>query len=215
MLVTSDHGVWQRAWSLKDNGKSYAATHDDQHRPGYRWLYDTVGTNSRITELQAAIGRRQLRKLAGWCDRRRKNAALLAGVMEPFDAIRVPEPPAHSEHAHYRLYVHVLEDALRHGWSRDRIIIELSEQGVPAYWGSCPEIYRERVIVDRGLQPSRPLPGARSLGASAIAFLGHPTLTDRNLRDICRVLETVLGQASTTSYAPAGPVAIRSGGRAL
>ena len=62
MLVTDDEDLWRRAWSLKDHGKDYDAVFYDEHPDGFRWLVKSFGTNYRMTEMQAAIGRVQLRK---------------------------------------------------------------------------------------------------------------------------------------------------------
>ena len=66
MFVTSDEVAWENAWAYKDHGKSYEAVFHRQHSPGFRWLHTSFGTNWRMTEMQAAIGRHQLTKLAGW-----------------------------------------------------------------------------------------------------------------------------------------------------
>ena len=63
MLLLDDQDAWQRAWSYKDHGKSYDAVYQRDHPPGFRWLHESFGTNWRMPEMQAAIGRRQLAKL--------------------------------------------------------------------------------------------------------------------------------------------------------
>ena len=63
MLVTNDEAIWKKAWSIKDHGKNYDAVFKQDHPPGFRWLHDSFGTNMRMTEMQSAIGRLQLKKL--------------------------------------------------------------------------------------------------------------------------------------------------------
>ena len=70
MLVTNDEAIWKKAWSIKDHGKSYDAVFNTEHPPGFRWLHESFGTNMRMTEMQAAIGRVQLSKLEDWNARR-------------------------------------------------------------------------------------------------------------------------------------------------
>jgi dTDP-4-amino-4,6-dideoxygalactose transaminase len=60
MVTTNDARAWSRMWSLKDHGKSWEAVHEREHPPGFRWLHESFGTNGRMTEMQAAIGRIQL-----------------------------------------------------------------------------------------------------------------------------------------------------------
>ena len=83
-----------RAWEYKDHGKSWDAVHDREHPPGFRWLHESFGSNFRMTEMQAAIGRRQLAKLPDWLARRRANADFLAAGLGTIRGLRVPRPEA-------------------------------------------------------------------------------------------------------------------------
>ena len=65
VVVTNDEKIWERVWSYKDHGKSYAKCKSQDHPPGFRWLHETLGTNLRMTEMQAAIGLLQYEKAAG------------------------------------------------------------------------------------------------------------------------------------------------------
>ncbi|HET8691165.1 MAG TPA: DegT/DnrJ/EryC1/StrS family aminotransferase, partial [Steroidobacteraceae bacterium] len=139
MLLTDDAELWSRVWALKDHGKSYDAVYNRQHAPGYRWLHESFGTNWRMTEMQSAIGRVQLRKLDAWVAKRTANAEFLARGLGEVRGLRVPRPPAHVKHAWYKFYAFVEPAALRQGWTRDRIMSEVSGRGVPCYSGSCSE----------------------------------------------------------------------------
>jgi dTDP-4-amino-4,6-dideoxygalactose transaminase len=92
LLLTNDDAVWDAAWAFKDHGKSYDAVYHREHPPGFRWLHDSFGTNWRMTEMQAAIGRRQLRKLPQWVQARRANAAVLSERFAGLEALRVTLP---------------------------------------------------------------------------------------------------------------------------
>jgi dTDP-4-amino-4,6-dideoxygalactose transaminase len=74
LLALDDEGAWRRSWAFKDHGKSYEAVYEREHPNGFRWLHESFGTNWRMLEVQAAIGRLQLRKLPGWSARRRELA---------------------------------------------------------------------------------------------------------------------------------------------
>lgn len=176
MLVLDDEAAWKRAWAFKDIGRSYDAVYHRKHSPGFRWLTESFGTNWRLTESQAAIGRLQLAKLPAWLAARRTNAQALATGFARVPFLRVPMPPAHVGHAYYRLSALVRPEALAPGWDRDRIMVELNERGVPSTVGSCSEIYREKAFVDRGWCPPERLPVARMLGETSLVFLVHPTL---------------------------------------
>ena len=66
MVTTNDEALWRAMWAYKDHGKSYAAVYERDHPPGFRWVIDSFGTNWRMLEVQAAVGRIQLRRMAQW-----------------------------------------------------------------------------------------------------------------------------------------------------
>lgn len=196
MLVTSDEGLWRRAWSIKDHGKDYDRVFNSHHEPGFRWLHESFGTNMRMTEMQAAIGRVQLTKLDDWVAARNRNAEAIAAVLSRYPSIRVPRPADDVRHASYRLYAFVEPERLAEGWDRDRIMNEINALGVPCLSGSCPEIYKEKAFLDRDLQPDAPLPVAHSLGPVSLAFLVHPTLTAADLDRVGEAIGAVLDRAT-------------------
>jgi dTDP-4-amino-4,6-dideoxygalactose transaminase len=176
MLVLDDEDAWRRAWAYKDIGRSYDAVYHRAHPAGFRWLTETFGTNWRLTETQAAIGRLQLAKLPQWTAQRRAHAQVLIDGLSPLPGLRVPVPPTDVGHAYYKFYAFVRPDRLAAGWSRDRIMAELNERGIPATVGSCSEIYLEQAFRDRGWGPTERLAVARELGDTSLLFLVHPTL---------------------------------------
>ena len=63
MISTNNKKLWLKIWSLKDHGKNYKSVFYKKHKTGFRWLHDNLGSNYRMTEIQAAIGREQLKTL--------------------------------------------------------------------------------------------------------------------------------------------------------
>lgn len=209
MITTNDRDLWARMWSLKDHGKNWEAVHDRAHPPGFRWVHDSFGTNGRMTEMQAAIGRIQLRRMAGWSDERRQNATWLKAVLEPFTgsrgALRTPylgctDPLIGSgdccQHANYRFYAYVRPENLNDGWTRDRIVEEISARGIPCFQGSCPEVYLEHAFDGTLWRPAERLPVARNLGETSIMFLVHPGREHAHWDHIITGLDEVMGMAS-------------------
>jgi len=173
MLLTNDKELWAAAWSFKDHGKSWEKVHSPDHPLGFRWLHDGFGSNYRMTEIQGAIGRIQLRKLDSWVSCRRKNAGMLISELDWMDALRIPRPGPEVDHAYYKFYAFVQPHLLAPTWNRDRILESLAAEGIPGLSGSCPEIYREAAFEDR-VHPRCPV--AKELGVTSIALLVHPTL---------------------------------------
>jgi dTDP-4-amino-4,6-dideoxygalactose transaminase len=195
MLTTNDEFVWERAWAYKDIGRSYEAVYHRQHPPGFRWLTDTFGTNWRMTEFQAAIGRLQLAKLNGWREARRKNAAVLTQAFQEIAAVRVPELASDIGHACYKYYVYVEQNFLNPGWTRDRLVEELNTVGVPCFTGSCSEIYLEKAFESLPTRPVERLPVAQELGETSLMFLVHPTISDEWMGQAIAAIRSVFAQA--------------------
>lgn len=196
MLTTHDRDLWLRMWSYKDHGKSWEAVYEREHPTGFRWVHESFGTNGRMLEMQAVIGRIQLRRMAEWTTKRKANAQHISEVCRHYPVVRVPHVPADVSHAWYRLYVFVQPQYLAPGWSRDRIIDEIVAQGVPCYSGACPEVYLEKAFNGTGFRPAERLTVARQLGETSLMFLVHPTLTVAEIDKTCAVVDQVLRRAS-------------------
>jgi dTDP-4-amino-4,6-dideoxygalactose transaminase len=150
-----------------------------------------------MLEMQAVIGRIQLRCLAEWSERRAAIAARYAAMLAPFaHAVRVPLPGRDMTHAWYRFYGYVRPEGLKPGWDRDRIVAEVTAQGVPLFHGTCSEVYREKAFDGTGLAPPQRLPVAMELGETSLMFLTHPTLSDDDLARISGAVTRVLEQAA-------------------
>ena len=195
MLTTNDKAIWEKAWAYKDHGKSYDSVYRKKHPSGFRWLHDSFGTNWRMTEMQAAIGRVQLRKMPEWTAIRQRNAAILTEGFAKIPALRVLNVPAEFGHAYYKYYVFVRPEKLLEGWGRDRIMNAITAEGIPCFSGSCSEIYLEKAFVKAGIGPGKRLPVARESGETSLMFWVHPTLGVDEMRDTCRVVEKVMCEA--------------------
>lgn len=197
MVTTNDHELWSTMWSYKDHGKSWEGVYQRQHPPGPRLVHDTIGTNWRMLEMQAAIGLIQLDGMDSWVARRNAiAAALLETCSRHHSVLRTPGPVGDVRHAYYRFYTFVQPDRLAQGWSRDRMIQEINDRGVPCLHGSASEIYLERAFDETDWRPTQRLAGARELGETSIAFLTHPTITDEQVQKTCDVIAEVCRMAA-------------------
>ena len=207
MLTLNDAKWWSRAWAYKDHGKSWSSVYEKNHPPGFRWVHDSFGTNWRMIEMQAVIGRIQLRRMPEWTNRRSDNAQRILDACRVFSSIRIPEfrcgtcsgacsSGAGCVHARYKAYVFIRPDHLKNDWTRDRIIDEINGCGVPCYQGSCSEIYLEKAFDGTGWRPKERLPVAKDLGETSLMFLVHPTLTDAEIDKTCDVIHSVMSRAS-------------------
>jgi len=190
MLTTNDSEVWKRAWSFKDHGKSYDAVYQREHGEGFRWLHESFGTNWRMTEIQAALGRVALTKVPRWIEIRRRHANTLTKTLSRLPGLRIPTPPASIRHAYYKYYVFLRPELLEKGWDRNAIMQAIRAEGVPCFVGSCGEIYLEKAFAAR--RAHQRLPVAKLLGETSLMFLVHPTLSDEDIAFTCRTIQGVI-----------------------
>ncbi|UGA54998.1 DegT/DnrJ/EryC1/StrS family aminotransferase [Vibrio sp. VB16] len=195
MVTTNNKELWLKMWSYKDHGKSYDAIYNRKHSPGFRWLHESFGTNWRMTEMQAVIGRIQLTRMNEWTRKRQINGRALDDVVRDLNVVRTVRVPCYILHAEYKHYLFVQPENLKEGWTRDKIVDLIVEQGVPAFQGSCSEIYLEKAFDNTSWRPKRRLENAVELGDTSLMFLVHPTLLPSEIEKMTLVVRSVLVQA--------------------
>lgn len=195
MVTTNNESFWRSMWAFKDHGKSYSSIYEREHPAGFRWVHDSFGTNWRMLEMQAVIGRIQLKQLANWSAQRLSNAEIIWDCARKLPGLYVPSIPSQCEHAAYKCYILLRPSLLKVGWSRDRVMLEIQAQGVPCTQGSCSEVYLENAFDGTDLRPPSRLPNAKTLGECSLAFLAHPTLSQAELQKTCAVLTEVMIRA--------------------
>lgn len=195
MLLTNDRAVWERAWSYKDHGKNYDAVLNRQRNPGTHWVHESPGTNWRMTEMQAAIGRCQLRKLPQWLQLRRRNARLLDDALAGVPGIVAHAPSPDFAHAYYKYCAVLAPERLRPGWSAQRVVEAINAEGIPCQITTFSEIYLEKAFAGGGA-PAQRLPNARRLAETGILFLAHPTMTEQDVRDSADAIVKVMEVAA-------------------
>ena len=196
IVTCDDHALWNRMWSFKDHGKSHEAMFNRTHAAGFRWVHESIGTNWRMLEMQAAIGRIQLKRMDVWHAARKHNAEAIWKAAGGFSFALTPHLPKTWEHAYYKAYIHIDPTKLAKGWTRDKLIASISEHAVPCYHGGCTEIYLEKAFEGAVWRPTQRLPHARQLGETSMMFLVHPTLTQAEIDKTCEAIKHVFEQAS-------------------
>ena len=195
MVTTNDSTLWEKMWSYKDHGKSYDAVYNRQHPAGFRWLHEHFGTNWRMMEMQAVLGRIQLQYMPQWTQKRQEHANALSTLLSQFKCIRLVDVPDYIDHAQYKYYVFVKAEFLNSDWNRDRIAAEISATGYPCMQGSCSEVYLEKAFDNTPWRPEQRLPNAVELGETSLMFLTHPTITTDEMAEYLSTIESVLTKA--------------------
>ena len=196
MVSTDNSDYWKKMWSFKDHGKSFELMSGNKDAFGFKWVHEMFGSNFRLTEFQAAIGRVQLNKLDIWINIRKNNALKIINVLEKYKSIRIPETPIKYKHAWYKFYCYLNANYIKKDWNRNRIINEINNEGFPASIGGCSEIYLEKCFVDKNLNPKERLPIAKELGETSIMFQIHPSINSNEMEDYCNTIDSIFKKAS-------------------
>jgi dTDP-4-amino-4,6-dideoxygalactose transaminase len=187
MVTTNNRLLWKKMWSYKDHGKSWDAVYGENHSKGFRWLHESFGTNFRMTEMQAAIGRVQLTLMDQWHLKRKENSNLIWSAAKKSPLFRVPDIPKNISHAAYKCYIFVDGSEV----DRDNILKIFIDNDVPCFSGSCSEVYLEKAFNNTGLRPKKRLPHAKKLGETSLAFLCHPTLSQSDIEHTCEIINSI------------------------
>ena len=210
MIVTDDDELSERARSLKDHGYP-----DGERRrlfeQGSLYLYThrSIGFNYRMTEMQAAMGIEELKRLDSWhLPRRARNAEALSAELENAPAIRRPSVQAGCTHAWYKYPITLELEQLT--CDRDEFVRTVREMGYPGCTiGDSPENYVEDVFREHAGYGSdgcpfccphngEPIdyrevhcPVAADLGKRTVKLQVHPTMEPEDARDIGRIVRAV------------------------
>ena len=196
MLTTNNKSLWEKMWAYKDHGKSYKAVYEREHSEGFKWLHESFGSNYRMTEIQAALGRIQLKIMPDWHNKRLKNINKIWSAARQCKGLRVPEIPEYINHGAYKCYVFIQLDKLNKNWTRDIIIKKITNLGVPCFYGTCSEVYLEKAFDGTEFRPKDRLVNAKKLGETSLVFLVHPTLTEKEISMTCDAIKTIMSEAT-------------------
>lgn len=192
MVTTGSGKLYEFMRSYKDHGKSWQAIESSKDSgPGFKWIHNSIGTNFRMTEMQAAIGRIQINKMHEWHRSREHNASRILQAATAAGIFRVPVVPDYIQHAWYKCYIFLEPEQVKPEWSRDKIVVEINNRGVPCYTGTCSEVYLEKAFDSTGIRPQKRLQTAAELGETSIMLLVHPTLGPAEIDLTCSVIEEI------------------------
>ncbi len=180
MLTTADAAIADFVRQARLHGMSRDAWM--RYLPGAAWRYavDVDGLKANMTDLQAAIGRAQLRHLHRWQQRRAELAARYERGLAGIPGLRTPPAPAVGRHA-WHLYVVALDP--EQGWERDAFIEELSRRGIDCSVHFIPlhhQPYFVRLVGD-----AASFTGADRAFAGIVSLPLHPRLSDHDVDRIC------------------------------
>tara|TARA_A100001015_G_C15039090_1_gene738331 strand:- start:2339 stop:3535 length:1197 start_codon:yes stop_codon:yes gene_type:complete len=209
MISTNNRRLWLKLWSLKDHGKNYKSVFGKKHKTGFKWLHNDFGSNYRMTEMQAVIGREQLKSLDKQIKKRNLIANLYLNGLKDYyskhDILKKPDfkfatfaskqnlkKSNYNVHAFYRLNLYINKDKI----NQNELIQQLNKNKINCGVGSCPEIYREKIFKRLNLYPKKRLSNAKLLGETSIMFPINPykslTKINSEINSIKKILNKYL-----------------------
>ncbi len=192
MISTNNKKYWKKIWSLKDCGKDFDAVFKKKHPQGFRWIHEHSGTNARLTEIQSAIGRYQLRKLDYWVKLRLKNSKIIWEMLKNIKSVLVPNIPNGYKHVAYRCNILLNPKYLIDGFTRDKVMTLLEKNKIKCFVGSCPEIYNEKIFNKIRKRPKKRLKNAKYVGENSLSFLVHPTISEKKIISDAKKIKKIL-----------------------
>jgi perosamine synthetase len=182
------HGMSKDAWK--------------RYLPGASWYYsvDIAGLKANMTDLQAAIGRAQLRHLAGWQDQRVDLASAYDEGLAGIPGLRLPPRPERGRHA-WHLYVIRVEAGF--GLDRDAVIAELGQRSVGCSVHFIPVHHQPYFRELLGEQGAGRFPNADAAFQEILSLPMHPALTLEDVSHVCGVLAD-LGRRRRANGRPPG-----------
>jgi dTDP-4-amino-4,6-dideoxygalactose transaminase len=164
MVTTADAAIARTVRLLRNQGMEK------------RYENEIIGFNTRMTDIHAAIGRVQLRKLAGWTKQRQDNASFLSSNIK---GVVVPPVAAGAVHVYHQYTIRVV------GIDRDKFAEELTKNGVGNGVYYPTPIHR---LPSFGL--SLDLPTTEQVARECLSLPVHPSLTQADLEKIVSVVNT-------------------------
>ncbi len=208
MISTNSKKIWERCWSYKDHGKNYNRVFYKKHKPGFRWLHDQLGSNYRLTEMQAALGRYQLKHLDKQIKKRNQIAYLYIDGLKDFwtknNLLKKPnfeclDCPLKNKinkkcnfcrHAFYRLNLFINKKKMK----QINLINEFNKKKILCGVGSCPEIYREKIFKKLKIFQKKRLVNAKLLGETSITFSINPYRALSRIRTEIKSIKNILNK---------------------
>jgi UDP-4-amino-4,6-dideoxy-N-acetyl-beta-L-altrosamine transaminase len=200
MLTTQDPVLAERVRLLRSHGMTREPS-VLQTVPEGPWVYEqhALGFNYRLTELQAALGRSQLRRIAPMQARRQALADRYDRLLRDLP-LRLPARLPHRQSA-WHLYA-VQIDALRTDVSRTEVFAALRAAGIGANVHYIP-IHTQPYYRQLGFQPGD-FPAAEAYYAGAVSLPLFPALTDEQQDHVVATLRQVLAPRTTAACCVAG-----------
>ena len=168
MILTSNYSFFKKMFAFRDCGKNFEKINKTK-KIGFKWIHDFQGSNYRMTEIQAALGIRQLKNLKKNVKIRNIFCKKIIKLNNNYDFLKKIQVPNFIYHSYYRFYLFVNLEKIRKKITLEAIIKLLNNNNIVCNVGSCPEIYLEKSFKVLGGHKRR-LKNAKKISNNSIAL---------------------------------------------
>ena len=194
MIATNNRQYFKKANSYKDHGKNFQKIQNNKKKIGFQYVHDDLGTNYRMTAMQAALGIYQLEKLDEWVLKRLSSYEYLISKLKGTKGIILPKIPKNIKHATYRMYIYLDFKKIKKHKNVRKIIKMINDQGVPCSTGACSEIYNELVFKKYFKKPFKRLANAKLSDQTSVAFFVNPFTKKKEINYMADVIKKVFSK---------------------
>lgn len=180
MLTTNDERIAKSACRFR------------QHGQGERYEYLSLGYNYRMTDLSAAIGRVQLRRLADVTDKRRSNAALYDRLLEGTPGVQTPHVPSGAKHVYHQYSIVIDEEKTLNGVSRDQVRTALTNAGIGSGVYYPTPLHLNPLFAGLGYERGS-FPVAERIASRVLALPIHPLLSQDDVTRVAQAIREAVG----------------------
>ena len=174
MISTNNKTYMSKIWSLKEIGKDLHKIKKINKDFKFKWVHDHIGSNYRMTEIQCAVGRIQLKKLNKNISMRNKIAKKYLSAIKNIKWIKTIKINNNIVNAYYRLNIIIDSSITKKNFSALDIIKVLNNNKIKCNEGACPKIYEEKKFKSLKLVPKRKLINVENLNHNNISiFISH------------------------------------------
>jgi len=186
MVATSNELYAERMFQMKDHGRNRRQVGaSSKTSASFKWTVESIGMNYRLTEMQSALGRYQLKRLEHNLRRRQDIADVYEEILGSCSEFRFPSLKENERCAYYRFYVYC--QGANSGERRNWLIEEMQKHGYSVNVGSCPEVWREKGLKQYTQQVSS-LRYAQMLGETSIALPISHLMSNEDAASIAEAL---------------------------
>ncbi len=190
MIATNNPKIYNRLLSYRDHGKNYKNLSNIKNLDKFNYINDFIGTNIRMTEIQAAVGYLQLDNLNSWVRSRNLKIKTLEKKLSKIKkGIILIKIPKYIRHSYYRYYFFIKTKEFKKGWNYLKLINNLRQKDKSFFIGGCPEIYNEKIF--KKYKPKKKLVNATLLSKSSICIRIDQNLTNKKIDYLSKSVENV------------------------